>query len=189
MRRAPRLTLLLAALAGLLLTAPSAWADSAIEQYQRNGQIDPCTATSPGSIPNDVAQYAPDFLQALKDAQRRGCNRGGVSQTKPTSTQSGVPVGSGGPLPPGSTFVPKPPAPPKIYRDDKVVTHFPLASGADVNTPAPVIILAIMVLIALAGGALAAVWRYTGWGLDRFDGVRHAFGEAGFRVRNLTRRA
>jgi hypothetical protein len=191
MRRPPRPTLLLAAgavVACLLAAAPSALADSAIEQYQRTGRIDPCTASSGGGIPNDVEQYAPDFLEALKDAQRRGCNRG-VSETKPTETKNGVPVvSSGGALPPGSTYVPKPPAPRKPFRDDKVVKHLPLASGRDVTTPAPVIVLAVMALLALLGGGLAATWRYMGWGTDRLAPIRHAFGEVGFRLRSLTRR-
>jgi hypothetical protein len=191
MRRPPRLTLLLAAgavVACLLAAAPSALADSAIEQYQRTGRIDPCTASSGGGIPNDVEQYAPDFLEALKDAQRRGCNRG-VSETKPTETENGVPVASsGGTLPPGTTYVPKPPAPPKTFRDDKVVKHLPLASGRDVTTPAPVIVLAVMALLALVGGALVGTSRYMGWGRERSGPVRHAFGELGLRLRNLTRR-
>jgi hypothetical protein len=190
MRLLPRPTLLLAVLAGLLIAAPSALADSALEQYQRNGTINPCTATGPGGVPNDVEQYAPDFLEALKDAQRRGCNRGG-SSTTPTETKNGVPVvKGGGTLPPGSTFVPKPPVPPRttLFRDDKVVQHHPLASGAEVSTPAPVIILAIMVLVALAGAALAATFRHMGWG-GGSGPVRHAFGEAGYRLRGLTKRA
>ena len=190
MRRPPRLTLLIAAGAAvgcLLAASPSALADSALEQYQRTGRIDPCTASTGGGIPNDVEQYAPDYLQALKDAQRRGCDRG-VSETKPTETKSGVPVASGGTLPPGSTYVPKPPRPPKAFSEDKVVKHLPLASGRDVTTPAPVIVLAVMALLALIGGALVGTSRYMGWGLERFGRVRHAFGELGFRLRSLTRR-
>jgi hypothetical protein len=190
MRRMPRPTLIVAgaACAWLLATAPAAVADTPLEQYQRTGKIDPCTASGGGPIPNDIEQYAPDFPAALEDARRRGCTRG-VSQTKPTdTTKAGVPVGTGGPLPPGSTYVPKPPAPPQLFRDAKVVRHLPLASGADVQTPAPVIVLAVMALLALAGGALAATSRYMGWGLDRLDPLRHAFGEAAFRVRGLTRR-
>ena len=190
MRRPPRPTLLMAAgaaLACLLAAPPSALADTALEQYQRSGRIDPCTASTGGGIPNDVEQYAPDYLQALKDAQRRGCNRG-VSETKPTDTENGVPVASGGTLPPGSTYVPKPPAPPKTFGDDKVVKHLPLASARDVTTPAPVIVLAVMALLALVGGALVGTSRYMGWGLERLGTVRHAFSELGFRLRNLTRR-
>jgi hypothetical protein len=176
-----------AAVACLLAAPPSALADSALEQYQRSGRIDPCTASTGGGIPNDVEQYAPDYLQALKDAQRRGCDRG-VSQTKPTETKNGVPVASGGTLPPGTTYVPKPPKPPEAFADDKVVKHLPLASGGDVATPAPVIVLAVMALLALIGGALVGTSRYMGWGLERFGRVRHAFGELGFRLRSLTRR-
>ena len=190
MRRPPRLTLLIAAGAAvgcLLAASPSALADSALEQYQRTGRIDPCTASTGGGIPNDVEQYAPDYLQALKDAQRRGCDRG-VSPTRPTETKNGLPVTSGGALPPGSTYVPKPPAPPKTFRDDKVVKHLPLASGRDVTTPAPVIVLAVMALLALVGGALVGTSRYMGWGLDRLEPIRHAFGELGFRLRSVTRR-
>ena len=191
MRRPPRPTLLMAAgaaLACLIAAPPSALADSALEQYQRSGRIDPCTASTGGGIPNDVEQYAPDYLQALKDAQRRGCDRGGVSQTKPTETEKGVPVAAGGTLPPGSTYVPKPPRPPKAFSEDKVVKHLPLASGRDVTTPAPVIVLSVMALLALIGGALVGTSRYMGWGLERFGRVRHAFGELGFRLRSLTRR-
>jgi hypothetical protein len=190
MRRPPRLHALLAAgLSALCLMAvpASAPADSALDQYQRTGQIDPCTATNPGSVPNDVEQYAPDFLEALKDARRRGCDRG-VSTTKPTQTKGGIPVVSGGALPPGTKFVPKPPAPPRPLHDEKTVRHLPLASGADVATPAPVSILAVMLLVALAGAALATVGRRLGWGTGRLDPLRHAFAELAFRLRSLTRR-
>jgi hypothetical protein len=174
--------LLLAAVLSLLALAPAAWAETPLEQYQRTGKIDPCTASGgPGSIPNDVAQYAPDFLDAYNAAQRKGCNRG-VSQTKPTGTHAGLPVGGNGPLPPGSTFVPKPPAPPKLFREGKVVRHLPLSVGADAATPAPVLALGAMLLLALVGGALAATWRYMGWGLDRLDPLRHAAGEARLRA-------
>jgi hypothetical protein len=182
--RRTQTTLLLAAIAGLLALAPAAGAETPLEQYQRTGKIDPCTASGgAGSIPNDVAQYAPDFLDAYNAAQRQGCNRGGVSQTKPTETHSGVPVASNGQsLPPGSTYVPKPPAPPKLFREGKVVRHLPLAVGADATTPAPILALAAMLLLALVGGALAATWRYMGWGLDRFDPLRHAAAEARLRI-------
>jgi hypothetical protein len=173
-----------ALVAGLLALAPAAGAQTALEEYQRTGQINPCTATAPGGIPNDVEQYAPDFLEALRDAQRRGCNRG-VSETRPTRRDdTGAPVASdGSALPPGSTYVPKPPAPPRPFRDDREVRHLPLAAAGDgVATPAPVIALAVMLLLAVAGGALAATWRYLGWGLERLDPLRHGFAEAAHRV-------
>lgn len=187
MRRSMRPTptaAVLAAVLGLLALAPAASAETALEQYQRTGRIDPCTAGGgPGDIPNDVEQYAPDFLEAYNAAQREGCNRGGVSETRPTETEDGVPVAAGGqPLPPGSTFVPKPPAPPKVVPDDKVVRPAPLSVKGDTTTPAPIVALAIMLLLVLIGAALAATARYMGWGLDRLDPLRHSFGEARVRV-------
>ena len=176
----------LAAVLGLLGLAPAALADTALEQYQRTGKINPCTASGgPGDIPNDVEQYAPDFLDAYNAAQRQGCNRGNVSQTSPTDTDAGLPVANGRSLPPGSTYVPKPPAPPKVARDEKVVRHQPLAVQGDTTTPAPVVALAFMLLLVLIGGALAATARYMGWGIDRFDPIRHAFGEARVRIGDL----
>jgi hypothetical protein len=177
------LVVLAAGVPCVLALAPAAGAQSPLEQYQRTGRINPCTAASPGGIPNDVEQYAPDFLEALRDAQRQGCNRGTVSQTQPTETEEGVPVaGDGSSLPPGSTYVPKPPQPPKVFRDTKTVRHLPLASTGEVSTPVPVIALAAMLLLALMGGAMAATWRHMGWGVDRLNPVRHAFAEAGMRL-------
>jgi hypothetical protein len=177
------LVVLAAVTACALALVPAAGAQTALEQYQRTGRINPCTASSPGGIPNDVEQYAPDFLEALRDAQRQGCSRGGVSQTQPTETDEGVPVASdGSALPPGSTYVPKPPQPPKVFRDAKTVRHLPLASTRDVSTPVPVIALAVMLLLALMGAAMIGTWRYMGWGVDRLNPVRHAFAEAGMRL-------
>jgi hypothetical protein len=178
----------LIALAGLLVVSAPAAAQSPLEQYQRTGTINPCSVTGgPGQVPNDIEQYAPDFLEALKDAQRRGCDRGNPNATTPTSSdEQGAPVGSGGaPLPPGSSYVPKPPAPPKLpVVDAKAASrHLPLAAGGEARVPAPVTALAVFVLLGLAGGGLAATWRYMGWGLEWLDPVRHAFSEAGHRIR------
>ena len=197
--RPTRAATLLAALVALLVLASPALGQSALEQYQRTGRLDPCNLGSAGQIPNDIAQYAPDFLEAYRAAQRAGCARPGVSQTRPTQTDSdsGVPVDAGGaPLPPGTTFVPKPPAPPRFSATTKrVVRHQPLAVASDTTTPLPVIALGVMLLLLIAGGALAATWRYMGWGLDRLDPARHAAGETrmrladvGDRLRALVRR-
>jgi hypothetical protein len=196
--RTPRTATLLAALTGLLAVAPAASGQSALDQYQRNGAIDPCTLTAgPGDIPNDVAQYAPDFLEALRAAQRQGCQRPGVSQTKPTRTAAAIPIdNSGTPLPPGSTFVPKPPAPPRVSGSTgRPIRHLPLSVSGDRHAPLPVIALGVMALLLIAGGALTAAWRYMGWGVDRLDPARHSLGEArlrlagvGDRLRALVRR-
>jgi hypothetical protein len=170
----------LAALVGLLALAPAAPAETALEQYQRTGRINICTASGgPGDIPNDVAQYAPDFLDAYNAAKNRGC-KPAAAPAKPTETDEGVPVASNGqPLPPGAAFVPKPPAPPKSLgeAEAQVVPYQPLSVKGDTTTPAPIVALAIMLLLAAVGAALAATARYMGWGLDRLDPLQHAFGE------------
>jgi hypothetical protein len=197
--RTPRTASLLAALLGLLALAPAAFGQTALDQYQRTGQINPCTLTGgAGDIPNDVAQYAPDFLDAYRAAQRAGCRRPDISSTKPTETTAGVPVdGGGAPLPPGTTFVPKPPAPPRVSGGvGRPVRHLPLSVRSDTRAPLPVIALGALLLLLIAGGALAATWRYMGWGLGgRLDPARHAAGEArlrfaglGDRLRALVRR-
>jgi hypothetical protein len=176
-------------LVALMLPAAAA-AESPLEQYQRTGRIDPCSASGgPGQIPSDVEQYAPDFLAALQEAQRRGCDRGGGSaagSTTPTDTDDqGAPVASDGtPLPPGSTYVAKPPAPPRLHAVDQQARsrHLPLAASGEAKTPAPVIALALFALLGLAGGGVAAAGRYMGWGLDWLDPVRHAFSESGHRI-------
>jgi hypothetical protein len=180
--RPPSIPLALLAVLGLLALAPAAFGETALEQYQRTGKINPCTATGgPGDIPNDVAQYAPDFLDAYNAARRAGCHRG--STVTPTGTQPAAPVANdGSALPPGARFVPKPPAPPKVFHSDAPVRHQPLSIRGETTTPAPILVLAAMLLLALVGGALAATWRYMGWGLDRLDPARHAAGEVRLRA-------
>jgi hypothetical protein len=179
---APAFVALLAALFSLALAAPAS-AESALEQYQRTGRIDPCNREGIAGVPNDVEQYAPDFLEALRDAQRRGCDAG-ASPTEPTQTDdTGAPVVAGAQIPPGSRYVPKPPAPPRPpYRGGEATTPLPLATSTDMRTPAPILALAIMAALALAGTGALAVWRLMGWGGEWASPLRHGFGELGLRM-------
>ena len=51
------------------LAAPALAEQSPLDQYQSSGTIDPCNPGiySTGAAPNDVQQYAPDYLQALQE--------------------------------------------------------------------------------------------------------------------------
>jgi hypothetical protein len=198
MRRAPRLSflpLLTAGLAAALLSlAPAAGAaESPLDEYQRTGAIDPCNPGlgAGGGAPNDVQQYAPDYLAALEEARRKGCGRGGAGSGSGSGNGGGAvaPGGSGGSTsgpsgaPAGTPYVPKPPAPPKVAPSDPgAAAHLPLAVKSDGGTPAPVIALAILFLLALLGAALAATGRWFGWRLGLMDPVRHAGGEAALRM-------
>ena len=70
-----------------------AWAGSPLYEYQQTGHITPCRYSASqlnATVPNDVAQYAPDYEAALQAAARRraaGCARasGGSSQPAPTA--------------------------------------------------------------------------------------------------------
>src|SRR5436309_3166082 len=68
------------AVAALGLAAP-AWAASPLDEYQQSGHITPCRYSPgqlEGSVPNDVAQYAPEYASELQAAARErasGCGR------------------------------------------------------------------------------------------------------------------
>src|SRR6266851_595714 len=72
------------AFAALALAAP-AWAASPLDEYQQTGHITPCRYSSgqlQGSVPNDVAQYAPEYASQLQAAARErasGCGGSGAA--------------------------------------------------------------------------------------------------------------
>ena len=195
------------------LAAPALAEQSPLDQYQSSGTIDPCNPGiySTGVAPNDVQQYAPDYLQALQDARSKGCHRGGggggVSTTPaaaaPSAGTSGPSAGGPAGVPAGTPYVPKPPAPPKavaaVQSGTALGAQLPLAAKSDGGTPAPIVALAVMFLLALVGGAVAGLARHLGWTGGVLDPVRHAGGEAALRMgsaagsladrlRDLTRR-
>jgi len=69
--------------ASLTLAGP-AWAASPLDEYQQTGHITPCRYSSDqlqGSVPNDVAQYAPEYASQLQAAARQrasGCGSSSV---------------------------------------------------------------------------------------------------------------
>jgi hypothetical protein len=86
------------AVAALTLAGP-AWAASPLDEYQQTGHITPCRYSSDqlqGSVPNDVAQYAPEYASQLQAAARQranGCGRsggGGGGSAGPGTTAGGA---------------------------------------------------------------------------------------------------
>jgi hypothetical protein len=189
MRRPSKHVLLPALAACACLALPAGAAASPLDEYQQTGHITPCKYNAgqlQGNVPNDVAQYAPEFLSQLQAAARdraRGCGGGGGGSSTGAGNQSAAGVGvaaAGG----GSG---KPPGPPKtapvkpigpalsIPRD---VT--PTSSGVG-TTPGPVLALAILAGLALLAALAAVGARLLGLGSGWAAPGRHALREAGMR--------
>jgi hypothetical protein len=188
----PALLGAIAACAALALpAAPSA--ASPLDEYQQTGHITPCkygAGQLQGSVPNDVAQYAPEYASQLQAAARdraRGCGgaTGGGSGASAAAGAgaAGVAGASGG----GGGTRP-PPGPPKAAAVKRIGpalrlprTVSPTASGIG-TTPGPVLALAVLGALALLAAALALVARLLGWGTGWTASGRHALREAGMRV-------
>jgi hypothetical protein len=83
------------ALAALGISGP-AWAGSPLDEYQQTGHITPCRYSSgqlQGSVPNDVAQYAPEYAAQLQAAARERASGCGSS---PNGGATGRGAGAGG---------------------------------------------------------------------------------------------
>src|SRR3954454_18965868 len=101
------------AVAALALAAP-AWAASPLDEYQQTGHITPCRYSSnqlQGSVPNDVAQYAPEYASQLQAAARQrasGCGgaaRAGARGGGGAGGRPGSPWAAGGAVAPGAPAV------------------------------------------------------------------------------------
>jgi hypothetical protein len=182
----PALLGALAACAGLALPA-GAGAASPLDEYQQTGHITPCkygAGQLGGSVPNDVAQYAPEYASQLQAAARdraRGCGGGTGDGAAPAApAAAGVPRGDGGNGP-----APGPPKAAAVKRIGPALslprTVSPTASGIG-TAPGPVLALAVLAALALLAGALALVARLLGWGTGWTASGRHALREAGMRV-------
>ena len=185
----PALLGALAACAALALPA-GAGASSPLDEYQQTGHITPCkygAGQLGGSVPNDVAQYAPEYLSQLQAAAReraRGCGgaAGGGSAAPAAAGAPGVAVTRGGG---GNGPAPGPPKAAPVKRIGPALslprTVAPTASGIG-TTPGPVLALAVLAALALLAAALALVARLLGWGTGWTASGRHALREAGMRV-------
>ena len=183
-------TLLLAAV--LLAPAAPATAQNPIDDYRRNGTIDPCKYSDGqlkrgvGNLSPDVEQYAPGLADQLNQG-REGCggNAPGGTETRqgeavPAPAASGNGGGGSGDGAGRAAQVKAPPTP-------VVGTRLRLA---DFSTPAvsskrgqdvPGWVLPLL-LVALALAAVAAVVRLTGADTARFTRpLGAAFRDAGER--------
>ena len=187
------------ALLGLLtacacLAAPAgASASSPLNEYQQTGRITPCKYSAgqlQGDVPNDVAQYAPEFQSELQAAARERANGCGGGSAAAGGNQSGTAagvaaVGGAGGGGGGSGPAPRPPRAPAAKpigpRLEIPRSVSPSASGVG-TTPGPVLALGVFALVALLGTALALVTGLLGWGSGWTAPGRHALREAGMRI-------
>lgn len=197
------------ALAGALLAisaAPAAAqmevAVKVFEDYAADGRIDPCKHSSEDlravqkNIPPDVDQYAPDYPAAVAAAIEARA-RGECDGTKPTPAPAAVapsatPAPTVTPVPtrvPTKKVVDAPPEPPRAPE----ATSTPTASAdaaleraatatAGNGAPAPLLLLAILGALMLAGATFVAAARRFGWAEERLAGPAHAWREATWRT-------
>jgi hypothetical protein len=197
MRRPATSTLLTALAACACLVLPAGAGASPLDEYQQTGHITPCNYNAgqlQGSVPNDVAQYAPEFQSQLQAAARdraRGCGGasggGGGSARSGAAAAAGV-AGGGGGSGSGSGGNGGAPAPPKATPAKRIGPALslprsvsPAASGIG-TTPGPVLALAVLAALALLAAAVAMVARLLGWGGGWAAPGRHALREAGMRI-------
>jgi hypothetical protein len=178
------------------LALPAGAAASPLDEYQQTGHITPCKYNAgqlQGDVPNDVAQYAPEFLSQLQAAARdraRGCGGGGSSSSgaggdNHSAAAVGVAAAGGGGKGSGSG---RPPGPPKTAPVKPIGPALsiprnvtPTSSGVG-TTPGPVLALAILAVLALLAALVAFGARALGVGAGWSAPGRHALREAGMRV-------
>lgn len=191
-----------------LLVAPGASANSFLDIYQAyatTGKIDACKFTSKQladakkQVPGDIAQYAPDFPDALDAAAQQraagGCNKKKTSATPPvaaatTTGSAGTPAATTAITTPATTAA----VTPTTVAAAPVVTPAPVATVADAaltssangsgndSTPAALVVLAILGGLALLVGSGVGAARWWAFDPPWMSRTRHSVAEAGWRA-------
>ncbi|PZR65846.1 MAG: hypothetical protein DLM63_10710 [Solirubrobacterales bacterium] len=190
------------ALAGLAF-AGLARADnfqSIFQNYIHNqGTLTPC-AFSPaalkqarGQIPNDLQQYAPDFLAAI-DAALAAQARGDCSRTSGHGAPASTPPAGGSSTPAAGSpsaahsskpapATPAPPLGPGLRNGiDKGIPPVPAHPARSTSTPAALLLLGGLAAVLALLGLGWLLFGRLGWGSRWLTPVRHAWSEAGFRA-------
>jgi hypothetical protein len=174
-----RKLLILAALGAALVLPASAHAGagSTYGDYSQNGYIDACKYSSSqlqdalGSVPTDVAQYDPRFINQLNQAlasRASGACAGSAGVAAAAAGKAGKRDAS------GSGDAPSP-----------IDTKVELPGGnsdlsSDRGFPTPLAVLAVLVALIIAGTAGVAFWRGRGGRLSMFSdyywGIRDTIG-------------
>lgn len=200
-----------------LYVIPMASADSfqAIYQdYSKTGKIDACKYTAKQlqdarkQVPGDIAQYAPDFPDALDAAAQQRASGGCSKSSKTTTTAAAGTTGGDGTTTPGLGTTTTPPvgatgatgptgvvAPggstpqpaasatptPAATLPDATLASSTKQTG-DGKTPIPLVLLALLGGLALIGGSFAGAMRWWAFDPPWLARTRHSVAEAGWRA-------
>lgn len=183
----------------LALAAPAAASfQDVFSDYQSDGSISPCShslnelKSAQGQIPNDIQQYAPDFQGAVAGAiAGHSCGGKTAAGGATPGGADGSSASGAGPTVGGSAVAPG---------DGRVVLHAPpkptVASApavtqgvapiaaiprSELNTPLPLIMLAVFAGLALLGLLLFGLGRAVGYDGRHLAPVRHGLGEMGLK--------
>jgi hypothetical protein len=207
MSRCARLLRVLPLVVLAALAVPTTASANAFQQVLQNflgnhGYINPCTLSEAtlnaalGEIPNDYQQYASDIQRAIHAAlaARAAGQCSGVTKaaTPPPIPAAPTPPPTQGPTAPTVKAakpvfrVQTPPTPPAVtHPTQDTGTVYPaetVAAHTSSGPPAALVILGALAAALALVGLYAALTRALGleprWSL----GVRHAFGEAGYRT-------
>jgi hypothetical protein len=207
MSRCARLLRVLPLVLLVALAVPTAASANAFQQVLQNflknhGYINPCTLSEAtlnaalGEIPNDYQQYASDIQRAIHAALAAlaagQCSGVTKAATPPPIAAAPTPPPTQGPTAPTVKAakpvfrVQAPPTPPAVTKQTQDTgTVYPaetVAAHTSSGPPAALVILGALAAGLGLVGLLAALSRALGleprWSL----GVRHAFGEAGYRT-------
>ena len=206
----PLSTALATALSLALLMAPGAFADAfqdVYKDYASSGKIDPCKYTpqqladARKQVPGDIAQYAPDFPDALDAAAQQrasgGCDKSKTPATNAaaapttggtTGTTGGTQTFQAAPQTP-VTAVPGTTAPVTPIVDPTPQAALPDATLAaatgesgDSDTPIPLLLLFILGLMTLMVGSTVGAIRWWAFDPPWLGRMRHSVAEAGWRA-------
>jgi cobalamin biosynthesis Mg chelatase CobN len=196
---------LIAVLLALLAVAPAAQASAfrdVFGAYKKTGQVDACAwsakqlTAAKQQVPNDIAQYAPDFPNALNNAISKraagGCSKQAAATPAPAATTTppaqptattGVPPGTT-PAAPAGTQAPQPtPASnPSPAIAGKAVLAASKTRSSDAGVPAPLVALAVIGALMALAALLYWLARWWAWEPRWLVRARHAGAEASWRA-------
>jgi hypothetical protein len=196
---------LIAVLLALLAVAPAAQASAfrdVFGAYKKTGQVDACAwsakqlTAAKQQVPNDIAQYAPDFPNALNNAISKraagGCSKQAAATPAPaaTTTPPAQPTATTG-VPPGTTPAapagtqapqPTPTSNPSPAIAGKAVLAASKTRSSDAGVPAPLVALAVIGALMALAALLYWLARWWAWEPRWLVRARHAGAEASWRA-------